>query len=96
MSNLPCEGVGLVAEWQWSPVSSYSKSYIIHKANFLPIVNTIFNCLVLDLIPLNVTGCFNCGSVSSPGVNVIVIKFCGKQGGDMLPYESIVLWSSYC
>ena len=62
----------------------------IYKASFLPIVNTIFNCLVSDLIPVNVIGCLSCGSVSSPGVNVIVIKRCGKRGGEMLPYESIV------
>ena len=59
--------------------------------SFLPIiVNTILNCVQSDLIPFNVTGCLSCGSVSSPGVNVIVIKRCGKRGGEMLPYESIL------
>ena len=50
--------------------------------SFLPIiVNTILICLVSDTIPLNVIGCVSCGSVSSPGVNVIVINRSGKQGG---------------
>ena len=51
----------------------------------------MFNCLVSDLIPVSITGCVSCGSVLSPGVNVIVINRCGKRRGDMLPYESIML-----
>ena len=59
--------------------------------SFLPIVNIMLSFLVADLIPFSVTGCVSCGSVSSPGINVIVINSSGKSGGENPPHKSIVL-----